>query len=1716
MKGIINFTRAFKAQVTGQRARNDASFHQIGLIRTVAKQVKRLSIGVCALVSFSMGYSGQPPNSSASPPSATPAQVNRTVPKVEPPKTVLEFSTSPTVDEFFRARVFAEPLVPIGGKPTIDDNADLAAALLGYAKRTGPDDFSSLTGYLENHPNSPWAAALLTGLGLEYYNTAHYSLAIDAWGKSWILGKDATDAKGMANADRAVGELAYMYARLGRMSELESLLKSLQGRVLVGPATEKIAGAGEGLWTMKNHPEIAFRCGPLALERIKRRVDPQHPAADIIRNSASTEKGCSLPQVAELSQKIGLNYQMAFRQAGGEFVIPSVVHWKVGHYAALVRKEGGMYLLEDPTFGNRVWATRQALEDETSGYFLIAPGTLPSRWRTVNAKEGGLVWGKGTTTGNDPGPITPRDPSTGFGTCKGMMVSAVHLMDVNLRLMDEPVGYTPPVGPPVRFTVRYNSRDAFQPANFTYGNLGSQWTFDWFAYITDNPMNPLADVNYYVQGGGDRTFTDFDTNTQAFAYQQYDQTLLTRTSTNTYQMLWPDGSKLIFGQPDGSVGTTRNIFLTKIIDPQGNAVTFTYDTNFLLVAVTDAIGQVTTLAYGLPEAFEPEDIPADEYKLTKVTDPFGRSARFDYVPFVYESIISPSPDSLPTYLYEWVLGGITDEIGLTSQVISSPILVEQAVVTNNFLVSIFSPSVSSLVTPYGTNIFLQGGSGTTRFLETTYPDGSRDRVEFNQTNLIPDTDPQPTVPQGMGVLNEYLNARNTYYWSRTACSSAYGDYSKAKVYHWLHAEDINTCSSILESTKGALENRVWYDYAGQSGGAYQVGNNNLPTHVGRVLDDGSTQLYTQAYNPFGHLTNSIDPVGRTFSYIYDTNGIDLLEIHQTRAGNNELLFRAAYNSQHRPLTITDAAGETNTFSYNARGQLLTATDPKNETTTFAYDTNAYLIAMDGPLPGTNDIVTATYDTYGRIRTETDVSGYMLTFDYDNLDRITRVTFPDATFLQNTYDRLDRTAVQDRAGRQTYFEYNNMRQTTKMTDPLGRVTLTEWCRCGGIKNLIDPIGRTTSWVTDVQGRRIAKLYGDGSQVKYLYENTTSRVRQIIDEKLQTTTFNYNLDNSLSSIGYADTTVPTPGVAYTYDPKYARIVSRSDGTGKTLYSYIPVAASPTLGAGRLASIEGPLVNDTITYGYDELGRLNHTSINGVDSAISYDVAGRVVGASNALGSFAYAYDKSSDRLVSQSFPNGQTEERSYGGNLQDFTLQQLSYVAGATPISQFVYGRDIPADQITSWSQQAGAQSPSIFNFSYDAADQLLSATVTNAGTLLNTFAYGYDPAGNRLAEQIGATVNTSTYNALNQLSTSTTSGASRTNEWDAANRLVAVDAGNQRTEFTYDGQSRVVGIRQLMNGAEVSHRLLVWNGSRISEEHDTNGAVTKRFFAQGVQLTMGTNAGIFYYTRDHLGSVRELTDAGGNIRARYSYDPFGRRTKVNGDMDADFGFAGMFWSSEASLAFTHFRVYDPELGRWLSRDPLRNAEMEQGPNLYAYVRNEPVNGTDREGLAGSIPGWGLNTVTTTLIALEVSDPDALPGFVEDLGLGAQNVAQHGTEIAQDCQTGATELMETVVPAVENVLGTADTVVADTIVADTVAPQAVQTIDSIAPEASSIAQTEIPTDTEWANTWMTAMLNLREDYMGDYNYEDVLALREEYNALYERYLMIKQLLGVPGFD
>ena len=127
--------------------------------------------------------------------------------------------------------------------------------------------------------------------------------------------------------------------------------------------------------------------------------------------------------------------------------------------------------------------------------------------------------------------------------------------------------------------------------------------------------------------------------------------------------------------------------------------------------------------------------------------------------------------------------------------------------------------------------------------------------------------------------------------------------------------------------------------------------------------------------------------------------------------------------------------------------------------------------------------------------------------------------------------------------------------------------------------------------------------------------------------------------------------------------------------------------------------------------------------------------------------------------------------------------------------------------------------------------------------MKTFSYSYDPAGNRLTEQIDGTISHFFYNALNELTSSDgTGGDAVTYEWDAEHRLTSMSSGNKSTQFTYDGLGRRVGIRQLVDGSEVSNRRFVWCDDVICEERNLSGAVLKRFFDEGMKVENGPAAG----------------------------------------------------------------------------------------------------------------------------------------------------------------------------------------------------------------------------------------------------------------------------------
>ena len=377
-------------------------------------------------------------------------------------------------------------------------------------------------------------------------------------------------------------------------------------------------------------------------------------------------------------------------------------------------------------------------------------------------------------------------------------------------------------------------------------------------------------MSVFLPGGGQDPFT-YSSSTGLFLPETRNHTTLTRVTSSPirYERALADGSVEVFTQSDGAVGVTRRVFMTQRIDPQGNALTFTYDASLRLMSVTDAIGQVTTLSY---------DLPQDQWKVTKVTDPFGRSALF-------------------TYDASGRLKTTTDTIGLTSSVTYNSSPIEYA---------------SSITTPYGTTRFLVGVDNTStpdRSIEVIDPLGARERVELRRNDFNRSNTDTVVPVANAAFTNEFLQYRNTLYWNKRALAVAPNDPSAAQpiaahLYHWLHRPgDITTMVSVLESEKRPLENRVWYAYPNQQSTVFE-GSGREPSVVARVLDDGTTQASYAEHNALGHPTKLTDPLGRTTTLTYAANSLDLTQVKQTTAGINDVLMSATYNAHHQPLTIT--------------------------------------------------------------------------------------------------------------------------------------------------------------------------------------------------------------------------------------------------------------------------------------------------------------------------------------------------------------------------------------------------------------------------------------------------------------------------------------------------------------------------------------------------------------------------------------------------------------------------------------------------------------------------------------------------------------------------------------------------------------------------------------------------------------------------------------------
>ena len=250
---------------------------------------------------------------------------------------------------------------------------------------------------------------------------------------------------------------------------------------------------------------------------------------------------------------------------------------------------------------------------------------------------------------------------------------------------------------------------------------------------------------------------------------------------------------------------------------------------------------------------------------------------------------------------------------------------------------------------------------------------------------------------------------------------------------------------------------------------------------------------------------------------------------------------------------------------------------------------------------------------------------------------------------------------------------------------------------------------------------------------------------------------------------------------------------------------------------------------------------------------------------------------------------------------------------------------------------------------------------NARNQLTGYGMTYDNSGNLLTQ------------------TDPETGAKYAYVWDSINRLLEIKVdkngngsygiGDSKTEFAYDGLSRRYRQKDYIPSggswslSQTTHFL--WCGGEICQKRvggTSYTSVKANYYGSGESRhTSHTNKTSHFYTKDHLGSVREVTSGSGSsitMNTAFDCSPYGVRTCAPNPGGADpwkaeFGYTGHFFHAPSGTHLAWFRGYDPRIGRWLNADPLAE---NGGLNVYAYCFGNPLPSLDVDGLR---PGPAAN-------------------------------------------------------------------------------------------------------------------------------------------------------------
>lgn len=683
-----------------------------------------------------------------------------------------------------------------------------------------------------------------------------------------------------------------------------------------------------------------------------------------------------------------------------------------------------------------------------------------------------------------------------------------------------------------------------------------------------------------------------------------------------------------------------------------------------------------------------------------------------------------------------------------------------------------------------------------------------------------------------------------------------------------------------------------------------------------------------------------------FTYGLDTDVCSAPPVNSTTGCNGRLLAINVSAPGETTRTTTLSYGYKPILGYDP-GYVSSILDPENYRTTYGSWSGSSLTATGRDALGRVTKVTRSRDAV--------TPQWITDLGYDLNGNVNAVTpphdagVPTHALVSNGIDLLSSYTPPDAglATNVTSYQYNQERAVTSRVEPWDGTTrslLFGYDTFGRLSTTTDAIAGTTLTVGyDTVGRPVSYTTTGGAAAITLGEVYAGRL----------------------------------GIQTTYSNAVTAVLMKHYDHGERLVRR------------RLKTPTGPELNVEMTYAPDGLVQ-NVRTRKVADTA---DDATLVITGRNAIAARKTATVKRADGSTALN----ETWTYNGFGELMGYTVQDT-----ATPTPNTLYqmtgvtrdklGR-ITAMTETVASVPGPGTTSTTWAFVYDDAGRLTRSTKAGVNT-----DYVYDANGNR----VSSAGTTATYDVQDRLSTfGATSYA-----WNNNGSLKSTTVSSQTTNYTYDlagnlrtyappsatastyvidGKNRRVS--QLLGGT--AQRSWVYDDQlRIAAELDGGGKFTHIFaygeggtpemvFEPDTSVNPPTTGKSYRVISDWRGSVRLVVDispATPVARQRVDYDPWGVRTEtLNTTGDANFkalsiGFAGGLLDRATGFVRFGARDYDPGTGRWTNKDPIR---FDGGLNLYAYVADEPVNRLDRTGL------YPLMDPLGNPIGGDSDDPDPSP-------------------------------------------------------------------------------------------------------------------------------------------